>query len=158
MRGKVVLVANVHHPIPPWVAADFAAADIDYLYQECSSRKDLEEYASDADVIWLMASRENLVVEPMIDVFKTLGAVVKCGSGTDNIDHEACTRRGIVIAHTPEDVTEPTSDHCIAMLLTAVRRTAIQDRLVRGGSGTPLRLFPSGNSVAPTLVLLVSAA
>ena len=68
-----------------------------------------------------------------MDLFQRAGAAIKCGSGTDNIDHEACTRRGIIVAHTPEDATEPTSDHTIAMLFTVARQTARQDRLVRSG-------------------------
>jgi len=144
MSHKVVLVANVHNPVPTWVDTKFANAGINYVYHECYNRQDLEAYAADADVVWFMASREGLVVEETMDVFPKLGAVVKCGSGTDNIDHAACTKRGIVIAHTPEDVTDPTSDHCIAMLFTAVRQTARQDRLVRQGQWEPRAALPIG--------------
>lgn len=132
-RFKVVLVANDNHPIPDWVLGRFSEEGIHYEYHQCYNREDLEKYASDADVVWFMSSRRGLVVEENMDVFKKAGAVIKVGSGTDNIDHEACTRRGIIVAHTPEEPTEPTSDHFIAMLLTAVRQTARQDRLVRKG-------------------------
>ena len=132
-KMKVVLIANDGHPIPEWVSEKFAAANIDYSYHDCFDRKDLEDYASDADILWLMSSREGLVVEANMDVFKKAGVAIKCGSGTDNIDHAACTRRGIIVAHTPDDPTDSASDHTIAMLLTCVRQTARQDRLVRQG-------------------------
>jgi len=130
---RVAHIANDNHPIPGWVAERFAAAGIEYVYQDCFNRQDLGGLATDADVLWLTSSRRGLVVEENMDLFPKTGAVIKCGSGTDNIDHDACTRRGIIVAHTPDDATEPTSDHFIAMLFTAVRRTARQDRLVREG-------------------------
>jgi phosphoglycerate dehydrogenase-like enzyme len=80
-----------------------------------------------------MSSRKGLVVEENMDIFEKAGAAIKCGSGTDNIDHAACTKRGIIVAHTPDDPTDPTSDHFIALLCTAIRRTARQDFLVRQG-------------------------
>ncbi len=136
---KVVLIANDAHPIPESVPKKFADAGIDYSYHDCYNRKDLEEYASDADILWLMSSRAGLVVEANMDIFKRAGMAIKCGSGTDNIDHAACTRRGIIVAHTPDDPTDPASDHTIAMLFTAVRQTARQDRLVRQEYGIKRR-------------------
>lgn len=132
-RFKVVLVANDNHPIPDWVSGKFSEEGIQYEHHQCFNREDLEKYAADADVIWFMSSRRGLAVEENMDVFMKAGAVIKVGSGTDNIDHDACSRRGIIVAHTPDEPTEPTSDHFIAMLFTAVRQTARQDRLVRKG-------------------------
>lgn len=130
---KVAHIANDNHPIPDWVREKFEKAEIDYVFHDCHTREDLEKYASDADVLFFTSSRKGLVVEENMDVFEKVGAVIKCGSGTDNIDHEACTKRGIIVAHTPDDPTEPTSNHIIALLFTAVRQTARQDRLVRSG-------------------------
>ena len=132
-KMKVVLIANDGHPIPEWVSKKFADAGIDYSYHDCYNRQDLEQYASDADVLWFMSSRQGLVVEANMDIFKKAGMAIKCGSGTDNIDHAACTKRGIIVGHTPDDPTDSASDHTIAMLLTAVRQTARQDRLIHQG-------------------------
>ena len=62
-RFQVVLIANDDHPIPDWVSKKFAKAGIDYVYHQCYDRRDLKEYASDADVLWLMSSRRGLIVE-----------------------------------------------------------------------------------------------
>ncbi|MDO8685522.1 MAG: NAD(P)-dependent oxidoreductase [Clostridiales bacterium] len=143
-RFKVVLVANDNHPIPDWVAEKFSKEGIQYEHHQCYNREDLEKYASDADVLWFMSSRRGLVVEENMDIFNKTGVMIKCGSGTDNIDHEACKKRGIIVAHTPDDPTEPTSDHFIAMLFTAVRQTARQDRLVRSGIWDVHEALPIG--------------
>lgn len=151
---KVVLIANDDHPIPDWVSGKFAEADIEYVYHDCYSRGDLETCASDADVLWLQSSRKGLVVEENMDIFKKAGVVIKCGSGTDNIDHDACTRRGIIVAHTPDDPTEPASDHFIALLLTLVRQTARQDRMVRQGIWSYQAGLPLGDMTGAELGLI----
>ena len=148
-KFKVALIANDNHPIPEWVYQKFIDADIGFVVQECYSREDLEKIPTDTDVILLMSSRTGLVVEENMDLFKNVGMAIKCGSGTDNIDHAACTKRGIIVGHTPDDPTEPTSDHFIAMLFTAVRQTARQDRLVRRGVWKP--------TAAPPLAVLTGA-
>jgi len=153
-KFKVAHIANDDHPIPDWVAKKFAEAGVDYSFHDCHTREDLEKYAVDADVLWLTSARGGLVIEENMDVFKKAGMAIKCGSGTDNIDHEACTKRGIIVAHTPEDPTEPTSDHFIAMLLTAVRRTARGDRLVREGVWSYQAAFPLGPLTGADLGLI----
>ena len=151
---KVVLIANDNHPMPDWVSKKFAEAGVTFVYHECYNRQDLEECAADADVLWFMSSRKGLVVEENMDIFKKAGAAIKCGSGTDNIDHEACTRRGIIVAHTPDDPTEPASDHFIAMLFTAARQTARQDRLVRMGVWDAQAALPLGHFSGADLGLI----
>lgn len=144
-KFKVVLIANDNHEIPAWVGKKFADANINFSFHDCFNREDLEKYASDADVLFLTSSRKDLVIEENMDIFKKTVCVIKCGSGTDNIDHRACTKKGILVAHTPDDPTEATSDHFIAMLFTAVRQTARQDRLVRSGIWDINAALPIGN-------------
>lgn len=148
---RVVMIANDDHPVPEWVAQRLGAAGIAYGYRQCYTRADLAACASEAHVLWLNSSRRGLVTEEHMDLFPEVGAVLKVGSGTDNVDREACTRRGIIIAHTPDDPTESTSDHTVAMLLTAVRQTAHQDRLVRAGHWDMRLALPVGPLTAAEL-------
>lgn len=152
---KVVLIANDDsHPLPDWVVARLCQAGVELVHHECFARADLANCAGDADVIWLMSSRKGLVVEENMDLFQRAGAVIKCGSGTDNIDHDACTKRGIIVAHTPDDPTEPTSDHAIAMLFAAVRQVARQDRLTRRGIWDQAAALPLGQFTGAELGLV----
>ncbi len=150
---KVALVAS-EHEVPQWVIRKFADAKVDLLHHECRDRRDLEQCAGDADVIWFMSAREGLVVEENMDLFPKAGMVIKCGSGTDNIDRRACTRRGIIVAHTPNDPIEPTSDHAIALLFSAVRQTVRQDRLIRRGTCDPRRALPLGQFTGADLGII----
>jgi glyoxylate reductase len=51
--------------------------------------------------------------------------------GIDNVDLEACRRRGIVVSNTPDVLTETTAELTIAILLALLRRVAEGDRLIR---------------------------
>jgi glyoxylate reductase len=51
--------------------------------------------------------------------------------GYDNVDLEACTRRGVVASNTPDVLTEAVAELTMALILALVRRVAEGDRLVR---------------------------
>jgi glyoxylate reductase len=53
--------------------------------------------------------------------------------GIDNIDLEACRRRGVVVSNTPDVLTETTAELTIAIILALLRRVAEGDRLIRRG-------------------------
>src|SRR5881409_2099015 len=51
--------------------------------------------------------------------------------GFDNIDVDACTRRGVMCSNTPEVLTETTADTTFALIMAAARRIAEGDRFLR---------------------------
>jgi glyoxylate reductase len=53
--------------------------------------------------------------------------------GIDNIDLDACRRRGLVVANTPDVLTEATAELAVALMLALLRRVAEGDRLIRRG-------------------------
>ncbi len=56
--------------------------------------------------------------------------------GVDNIDLNACTRRGIPVGHTPGVLTESTADLTLALLLAAARRLPQAGQDARDGRWT----------------------
>jgi glyoxylate reductase len=60
-----------------------------------------------------------------------LRVVANFAVGFDNVDVQACTRRGVIVSNTPDVLTQATAELTIALLLTLVRRVAEGDRLVR---------------------------
>jgi glyoxylate reductase len=64
-----------------------------------------------------------------------LKIVANYAVGFDNIDVDACTRRGVLASNTPEVLTETTADIAFALMMAAARRVAEGDRFLR--SGTP---------------------
>ncbi len=52
---------------------------------------------------------------------RRLKAIARAGVGTDNIDSEAATRRGIVVMNTPGGNTISTAEHTIALMMSMSR-------------------------------------
>ena len=59
--------------------------------------------------------------------------IVGFGTGTDWIDLEDASRRGIIVANTPLANVEDVATHTLALLLACVRRVAEFDHCVRNG-------------------------
>jgi glyoxylate reductase len=64
-----------------------------------------------------------------------LRIVANYAVGFDNIDVDACTRRGVLATNTPDVLTETTADTAWALMMSAARRIAEGDRFLR--SRTP---------------------
>ena len=62
-----------------------------------------------------------------------LQVVANMAVGYDNVDVEACRRRGVVVTNTPDVLTEATADLTWALILAAARRIGEGERLVRAG-------------------------
>ncbi len=64
---------------------------------------------------------------------RRLKAIVRAGVGTDNIDKEAATRRGIVVMNTPAGNTLSTAEHTFALMLALSRNIAPAHQSLAGG-------------------------
>ena len=62
------------------------------------------------------------VTEALLEVAPRLRVVSNMAVGVDNIDLQACTRRGIPVGNTPGVLTDGTADLAMALLLAAARR------------------------------------
>ena len=150
---KVALVALDGHEVPKSVYEQFERAGVQLVVKSCSTRQELAKYAGDADVVWLfggghVVTAENLAVLPRC------GAIIRTGSGTDNVPVDAATRLGIVVANTPDALTDAVSDHTIALLFAVVRQVAVQDRAVRGGTWDRYLAWPNQRVRGKTLGLV----
>ena len=54
-----------------------------------------------------------------LDVLQRCGAIIRTGSGTDNVPVREATQLGIVVANTPDALTECVSDHAIQLCLAS---------------------------------------
>ncbi len=62
------------------------------------------------------------VTPQIIDAAKNLKIVGRAGSGLDNVDIPAATRKGIVVMNTPGGNTITTAEHTIALMLALARQ------------------------------------
>lgn len=73
------------------------------------------------------------ITAKVIDTLDGCGAIGRFGIGLDNIDLDAATAAGIPVVYAPQYCLDEVSDHTMALLLTAARKTALGDKLVKQG-------------------------
>jgi D-3-phosphoglycerate dehydrogenase / 2-oxoglutarate reductase len=73
----------------------------------------------DYDALLVRSGTE--VTSKVIDAGKNLKFIGRAGAGVDNIDMDAATRRGIIVANAPEGNTLAATEHTMAMMLSLAR-------------------------------------
>jgi glyoxylate reductase len=86
-----------------------------------------------ADVEGLLCMLTDRIDAELFDAAPSLRAVANYAVGTDNIDLEEATRRGIPVGNTPDVLTDATADLAWALLMAGARRLGEAERFVRGG-------------------------
>ena len=95
------------------------------------SPAELAAAVGDADgLLCLLTER---IDDALLAAAPRLKVVANYAVGTDNIDLEACARRGVAVGATPDVLTDATADLAFALLLAAARRITEGDRAVRAG-------------------------
>jgi D-3-phosphoglycerate dehydrogenase len=73
------------------------------------------------------------VTAEVIERAENLKAIGRAGIGVDNIDIEAATRRGVLVANAPASNTVAAAEHTVALMLATARRIPAADSSLRGG-------------------------
>lgn len=75
----------------------------------------------------VMADRELFENAPGLKV------VGRAGNGTDNIDMDEATKRGVIVVNTPDANSMSAAEHTIGLMLSSARNIAKADSMVRKG-------------------------
>jgi glyoxylate reductase len=95
------------------------------------SPEQLRALAADAE--GLLSLVTDRVDAELLDAAPRLRAIANYGVGTDNVDLEAATERGIRVGNTPDVVTDATADLAWSLLLALARRLPAGISDVLGG-------------------------
>jgi glyoxylate reductase len=96
------------------------------------SRDELLRRVAGCDGLMLMLT--DRVDDELLDAAgPQLRIVANYAVGVNNIDLDVCRRRGVVVANTPDVLTETTAELTIGVMLALLRRIAEGDRLIRRG-------------------------
>ncbi|MCH6558524.1 MAG: phosphoglycerate dehydrogenase, partial [Nitrospirae bacterium] len=90
---------------------------------------DVKTKLSKADLLREINAYEGLIVRSatkvtakVIEAAERLKVIGRAGSGLDNVDTQAATRRGVVVMNTPGGNTVTTAEHTMSMILAMTRR------------------------------------
>ncbi len=131
-RVRAALVDLDGQTVPEWVRQRLEREGIELVIHDCTTRAELAIHAEDADVVWLFGG-SRVLQGGNLGAVPRCRAILRTGSGLDNVPLEEAARRGIVVANTPAALSDGVSDHLIALLFAVMRRVAELDRAVRLG-------------------------
>ena len=131
-RLIVAMVANDMPPTPDWVGRNLCERGIALTERACASADEVAETAALADVVWVMGG-SRVVTADVLSLLPRCRVILRTGTGTDNIPLEAATRKGIIVANTPEATMHQVAEHALGLLFAVTRQIVAQDRLVRQG-------------------------
>src|SRR3970040_1685166 len=92
---------------------------------------ELQEHLAEAEGLFTLLTAK--VDQALLSGAPRLRVVSNMAVGVDNIDLEACTRRGIPVGNTPGVLTNGTADLTMALLLSAARRLVAASTDARQG-------------------------
>ena len=104
--------------------------DLAEVVYESPREESYYEELKDADAI--IAGMEK-VNDDFLDKAPILGIVARFGVGYDSVDVEACTKRGIHVAHTPGVLSGAVADLTWGLILSQMRGILESDGHVRDG-------------------------
>jgi len=103
--------------------------DVDVLLD--LSAEDLLEKIGEYDGLIIRSATQ--VTAGVIARAENLKAIGRAGIGVDNIDIEAATKRGVIVANAPESNTVAAAEHTLGLMLAAARRIPAADASLKGG-------------------------
>lgn len=126
-----VVVTDLGYPNYDSEREQVEAIGGELVLAECKTAEEVAAAARDADGV---LNRAAPVTAEVIAAMERCRVIARYGIGVDNVDVEAATRRGIVVANVPGYCVEEVSDHALALMLAAWRKVVSHDKAVRRGA------------------------
>ena len=124
-----------------WIQPELEAAGHSVVVRAAQSPEEVLDVARDAEVVWDMGGVQTITAAILPELSKC-GAIIRGGSGTDNIPVREATELGIVVANTPDATAVAVPEHTAALILSFTRRVPMHDRGMAAGSWTPEEPLP----------------
>lgn len=126
-------VLSTHELFPDARKILETTCDVDYWTDaERPSREEfLRRVKEKEGLVCLLTEKVN---EEMLRVATKLRIAANVAVGYDNIDVEACTKRGVVATNTPGVLDETTADFAWTLLMAVARRLGEGEQLARSGN------------------------
>ncbi len=100
-------------------------------YQPGISRDEIKKVIQDYN--GLIVRSETQVDSELISLMNNMEVIGRAGTGVDNIDVDAATRKGIIVMNTPGGNTISTAEHTMALMVSMCRNIAQANQSMRAG-------------------------
>jgi phosphoglycerate dehydrogenase-like enzyme len=100
------------------------------VFCEPTTPEEIIPYVQDCDALFAVSVS---LPAPVIESLRRCKVISRLGTGTDKIDAETATRRGIPITNVPLFCVQEQADHTIMLILALERKLKRMDRMMRQG-------------------------
>jgi len=125
---KVLISDNLH---PDGIAIMERHPNIEVEVRPGLSPAELKEAIKDADALAIRSATK--VTADLIDAAPRLKVVGRAGTGLDNVDIPAASKRGIVVMNTPGGNTITTAEHAVSLMMALARNIPQASASMREG-------------------------
>ncbi|MEQ8176334.1 MAG: phosphoglycerate dehydrogenase [Syntrophomonadaceae bacterium] len=127
-KKKVIVTARIADE-----GIELLKTELDVDYRDGISREELLKIIGEYDA--LIVRSVTKVDEELVKAgLPRLKIVGRAGNGVDNINVDACTRVGVIVANTPDSNTISAAEQTISLLLSSSRKTAWANYYLKGGT------------------------
>jgi D-3-phosphoglycerate dehydrogenase len=131
---RVLITAPYFLPVLEQFRDRLEAEGIEIVPYPVAERAGEEELIAVIGDINGLICGDDQVTERVVARAGRLKVISKWGTGIDSIDLEACARRGIAVANTPDAFSLPVADTVLGYTLAFLRRLPWLDREMKGGA------------------------
>ncbi|MEE8564266.1 MAG: C-terminal binding protein [Atribacterota bacterium] len=122
-RPKVV-ITDCDHPSVEIEKEIFSEITPELILAHCNTEDEVIKAAQDAEGI---INQYAPITRRVIESLKECKVIARYGVGVDNIDIEAATEYGIIIANVPDYCVDEVSTHAMALILACARGITLLD-------------------------------
>lgn len=123
-----VVITDCDHPSVEIERKVFSEIDPEFVLAYCNTEDEVIETAKDADGI---INQYAPITKRVIKSLKKCKVIARYGVGVDNIDIEAATEYGIIVANVPDYCVDEVSTHAMALILSCARVITLLDNKIR---------------------------
>ena len=126
-RPKVV-ITDCDHPSVEIEKEILSEIDPEFVLAYCNTEDEVIEVAQDAGGI---INQYAPITRRVIESLKKCKVIARYGVGVDNIDIEAATEYGIIVANVPDYCIDEVSTHTMALIIACARGITLLDSKIR---------------------------
>lgn len=138
---KVALIHKDDQRVFDWIQPELEVAGHSLVICASQTPDEVLEVARDAEVVWDMGGVQTITAA-ILPELGSCGAIIRGGSGTDNIPVREATELGIVVANTPDATAVAVPEHTMALILSFTRKVPMHDYGMAAGGWTPKEPLP----------------
>ncbi len=128
---RLIRLNAITNPVQPAEVYWLRHYGLEAVQVEANTPSNILAHAADCDILFVVATA---LPSEVIAQLKCCRLISRLGNGTDKIDVDAATKRGIIVSNSPYFCVEEMADHIMAMLLGLSRRLPAMDLHMRTGT------------------------